>query len=320
MSEKTLNRIRIPAILVLGVLGLLWGAAFPAIEVIVDRFPPLTGAGIRYGVAGTIVLGYATWAHERVFPKTASTALGVLVVGVCMFGVYQGALFVGTQHVSGAVAAVVVSLSPVIAALLAVPLLGESRGLIDLLGFVLGIAGVTIVAGPGSDGSTAALGIGLILAGTALFAAGSVTVQIVEGRLALEALLGWGMLIGASLLFMTALVSGESLPAASTISPTVIASLVYVTLIAGALGYLLYFRLVRAVGATETTLVAYLEPVFATLVSIALLDGAIAAETVVGFLAVATGFALVSRAAVASAVGHRYDRLRRRVRHQLQRF
>lgn len=315
MSAKALKQVQIPAILVLGVLGLLWGSAFPAIEVIVDRFPPLTGAGIRYSIAGGIVLGYAMWVHEQVLPRTTSTALGVLVVGVCMFGVYQGALFVGTQHVPGAVAAVVVSLSPVIAAMLAVPLLGESRGLIDLVGFVLGIAGVTIVAGPGSDGSTAALGIGLIVAGTVLFAVGSVTIQIVAGRLPLEALLGWGMLIGATLLFVTALISGESAPAASTISPTVVASLVYVTFVAGALGYLLYFRLVRAVGATETTLVAYLEPVFATLVSIALLDGGVGAGTVVGFLTVATGFALVSRATISNAVDGRLDRVREIVGH-----
>lgn len=319
MNRNLLNQIRIPSVLLIAGLGLLWGAAFPAIEVIVRELPPLTSAGIRYGVAGMIVLAYAAATTDQFVPRRRSTLLGVLVVGAFMFGGYQGALFIGTQYVSGAVAAVVVSLSPVIAALFAVPLLGETRGIADLCGFLLGIAGVAVVAQPGGgSGSGVVIGVLLILLGTALFAAGSVTVQLVEGRLPLEALLGWGMLIGAVSLFATALLRGESLPTMATASPTALAALAYVTVVAGALGYLLYFRLVRAVGATETTLVAYFEPVFATVVSVALFGHLVDVTTMLGFLAVVTGFVLVSRATIAQAVGPRYDQAVQQIRMTLR--
>lgn len=301
----TKNSFQLPAALVLVGVGLLWGAAFPAIDVVVDEIPPLGAAGIRYAVAGGIVLAYAAAVTDQLLPRDRRELLGVAVVGAFMFGGYQGALFVGTQYVSGAVAAVVVSMSPVVAAIVAVPLLGESRGLLDACGFLLGLAGVAVIAQPSAGSgvlSTTVVGVGLVFGGTALFAVGSVAIQLVEGGLPLEALQGWAMVVGAALLFGGSALSGESMPAPTALSPAAVGSLLYITLGAGAAGYLLYFGLVRRVGATETTLVAYLEPVFATLVSILFLGHGLAAGTVVGFLAVATGFALVSREMVGRAL------------------
>lgn len=302
----TENRFQLPAALVLVGVGLLWGAAFPAIDVVVDEVPPLGAAGIRYAVAGGIVLAYAAVVTDQLLPRGRDELLGVAVVGAFMFGGYQGALFMGTQYVSGAVAAVVVTMSPIVAAVIAVPLLGESRGLLDACGFVLGLAGVAVIAQPSPGSgvlSTTVVGVGLVFGGTALFAVGSVTIQLVEGGLPLEALQGWAMVVGAALLFCGSVLSGESMPAPTALSPAAVGSLLYITLAAGAAGYLLYFGLVRRVGATETTLVAYLEPVFATLVSILFLGHGLAVSTVLGFLAVAAGFALVSREMVANALG-----------------
>ncbi|KPN28949.1 hypothetical protein SY89_03183 [Halolamina pelagica] len=51
--------------------------------------------------------------------------MGILIVGGFMFGGYQAGLYMGTQHITGAVASVVTTMSPVIAALVAVPILGN---------------------------------------------------------------------------------------------------------------------------------------------------------------------------------------------------
>ncbi|WP_306061407.1 hypothetical protein [Natronococcus wangiae] len=60
----------------------------------------------------------------------------------------------------------------------------------------------------------------------------------------------------------------------------------------------------RYIGATETTLVAYLEPIAATTVSVLLLGQTIGATTSIEFLAVATGFTLVSRETMQRAVAN----------------
>lgn len=292
---------RVPAGLVIVGLGLLWGAGFPAIEIVVDELPPLAAAGIRYGVSGCLVLLYAHLSGMQLLPRTRADLVAIAVVGGFMFGGYQAGLYLGTQYVSGAVASVVTTMSPVVAALVAVPFLGESRGVVDGVGFCLGVAGVVVLSRPSlgtTTVSTTTVGVGLVFVGTVLFAIGSVVVQRFDGDLPLEALQGWAMLVGASFLFVGSVARGETVPPLRTVSPLALASLLYITVIAGAGGYLLYFRSIRRVGATETTLVAYLEPVAATAVSTAFFSQTVGTTTVVGFLAVAAGFTLVSRETV----------------------
>ncbi|WP_227377178.1 DMT family transporter [Haladaptatus halobius] len=307
MKATSKQRFHIPASLAIIGLSFLWGAGFPAIDIVVTQLPPLGAAGIRYAVSGCIVLGYAQMVTDRLLPKTIRELRSIGIVGGFMFGSYQAGLYLGTLYISGAIASVVTTMSPVVAALVAVPILGESRGLLDGIGFCLGLSGVLILSQPSvstASLSSTALGVGLVFLGTILFAVGSVIFQLFDEdeELTAEVLQGWAMLVGAALLFCGGILRGESIPNVQSLSPIALASLLYITLIAGAGGYLLYFRLVRQVGATETTLVAYLEPVAATLVSVLLLNQTIDTTTIIGFLAVATGFTLVSRDTMRRAI------------------
>lgn len=294
-----------PAGVAVVALGVLWGAGFPAIDAVVAELPPLGAAGLRYAVSGCIVLGYAAASVERLVPTSGRELLGIVVVGTFVFCGYQAGLYLGTEYVSGATAAVVTTTSPIVAALVAVPVLGESRGRVDAVGFCFGVLGVVVLAGPslGGDGlSATALGVSLVFVGTVLFAVGAVTVQVLDGGLPTVALQGWAMVLGAALLFVGAAARGEPVPDVTAMSTVGLASLAYVTFVAGAGGYLVYFRLVSRIGATETTLVAYLEPLSATLVSVALFGTSLDLRTVVGFLAVVVGFTLVSRETVRRTV------------------
>lgn len=305
MSTRLRTQFHIPAGLSIVGLGVLWGAGFPAIDIVVEQLPPLLAAGIRYAVSGCIILTYAAMVTDRLRPQTPREFLAIGIVGGFMFGGYQAGLYLGTQFVSGAVASVVTTTSPIVAALVAVPILGESRGLVDVCGFVLGVTGVVVIAQPSAGAGTLSatgIGVGLVFLGTALFAIGSVAIQLFDEGLPTEALQGWAMLVGAGLLFSGAIARGEAVPAVGSLSPTSLGALVYITLVAGAGGYLLYFRLIRRVGATETTLVAYLEPIAATLTSLLLFGRTIEIATILGFVAVAGGFTLVSRATMRRAV------------------
>lgn len=299
------RRPHVPAGLAIIGLGFLWGAGFPAIDIVVAQLPPLGAAGIRYAISGCIVLAYAGITTPRLCPNTKREFLGITIVGGFMFGGYQGGLYLGTQYISGAVASVVTTMSPVMAALVAVPVLGESRDLLDVSGFCLGLIGVLILSQPSTSTtslSSTAIGVGLVFLGTTLFAVGSVTVQLFDEDLPAEALQGWAMLVGAALLFCGTILRGESFPPVHSVSLATLGALLYITLIAGVGGYLLYFRLVRHIGATETTLVAYLEPVAATLVSVLFLARSIETTAFVGFLVVAAGFTLVSRETMRRAI------------------
>jgi drug/metabolite transporter (DMT)-like permease len=303
--RKRINRPDVPAGIAIVGLGLLWGVGFPAIDVVVAQLPPLSAAGIRYSASGGIVLLYAGMTTERWFPATMREVLGIVTVGGLMFGGYQAGLYIGTQYISAAIASVITTMSPVIAAIVAVPVLGESRGFLDIVGFCLGVAGVLALSQPSIKVTTLSLtafGVWLVFLGTVLFAVGSIALQVFDENLPMESLQAWAMLVGAGLLFCGAIYRGESVPPLDTIPPAALGSLLYITIVSGVGGYLLYFRLVRNVGATETTLVAYLEPVAATAVAVLIFQESFNIMTIAGFVAIVAGFTLVSRDTIRETV------------------
>lgn len=296
MFGQSLSRSRESVLLPFAVLALAWGGSFVGIEVAVAHAPPLLLAGLRYVVAAAVVVPYAAATGSRLLPRTREDLGAVAAAAVFTVAGYQAFLFVGSQYVSGSVAAVVVSLSPVVTAVLAGALLEESTDAADAVGFLLGLVGVVLVARPDPaavDGTT--LGVGLVLLGAVSFSLGAVGTRSFDPTLGTTAVQAWAMIGGAAVLLVGSVVRGEPVPAPSALPTAALVAFGYVALVSGALGYLLYFRLLETAGATETTLVSYFEPAVAAVVAAAVLGEQVAPPTVVGFLAVLAGFAVVQR-------------------------
>lgn len=298
ISDNIQNKISLPALLFV-ILATFWGGSFVAIEIGLHYFPPLVFAGGRYAVAGVVILGYAVVTADRWRPRAPEEYLSVAVVGAFIIAGYHGLLYLGEQHVSGAIAAVVVSLSPVLTAGFAAVILDERLTASKGLGFALGIAGVAVVAGlnPTSALSASVLGIGLVLLGGACFALGAVLTRPLRTDLPVAALEGWAMVGGSALLFAGGAIRGESI-AAIRLTPTALASFAYLTLVSGVVAFLLYFYLLDEIGPTRLNLVGYLEPVVATLVSWAVLGELVSSSTLVGFAAIFAGFVVLNWHAV----------------------
>jgi drug/metabolite transporter (DMT)-like permease len=286
-------------------LATLWGTSFVAIEAGLHYFPPLLFAGVRYAVAGAIVLGVAAVMSGRTVPRGRDEWLGVAVAGAFVIAAYHGLLYVAELHITGAVAAVIVSLSPVLTATFAALLLPNERlGPLEIGGFALGVLGVVVIADPMEVGlgSAALLGVALAFAGAVAFSLGAVLLRPLRTDLPVAALQGWAMLSGAGALFVGAALLGES-PAAIVWNATAIASLSYLTLLSGVVAFLIYFALLDEVGPAQLHLVGYAEPVVAAVGSWALLGSLVEAEAVVGFVAILAGFAVLERHEIAAYVG-----------------
>jgi len=286
-------------------LATLWGTSFVAIEAGLHHFPPLLFAGVRYAVAGAIVLGVAAVMSGRTIPSGRDEWLGVAVAATFVIAAYHGLLYVGELHISGAVAAVVVSLVPVLTAVFAALLLPNERlGPVEIGGFALGILGVVVIADPtgAGVGDSALLGVGLAFAGAVAFSLGAVLLRPLRTDLPIAALQGWAMVLGAGLLFVAAAALGES-PAAIEWNRTAIGSLAYLTLLSGVLAFLIYFALLDEVGPAQLHLVGYAEPVVAAAGSWILFGSLIEAEAIVGFVAILAGFLALERREIAAYVG-----------------
>ncbi|WP_323674893.1 DMT family transporter [Halorubellus sp. PRR65] len=280
-------------------LAILWGTSFVAIEVGLHHVPALAFAALRYDLAGLVVLAYAVAATDRWRPRTRTELVSVLVPAVFVFGAYPALLYVGETYVSGAVAAVVVSLSPVLTAGVGSALdLEEPLTTTGLVGVALGILGVGVVVDPGPgalDGSI--VGVALVLAGTACFALGSVLARPFDAGLPKPTTQAWGMVGGAVGLHVASLARGESLAAATWTTEAVVA-LGFLALASGAVAFLVYFELLERIGATELTLVSYLEPVVAALVGWAVFGNVVDTTTALGFVVIFVGFAVLKRHAL----------------------
>lgn len=286
-------------------LAAMWGTSFVAIEVGLEFFPTLTYAALRYELAGIVMLGYALVSTDRWYPKTRDELLATALSAVFIIAAYHGLLYYGQRFVPGAIASIIISLSPILTAAFAGSLLStRSLGKTGVAGLVAGFAGVVIVANPDSGilGSSQAMGIALIFLGAVSFALGSVLTRPLRTDLPVQSMQAWTMFGGGVVLHLAGLARGESM-AAIHWTPEAIAAFVYLTLISGAVAFLLYFELLDRLGPTELNLIGYLEPVVAAVMSWALLGQVVSQSTLVGFVAIFAGFALIKKDALLGFVG-----------------
>lgn len=104
------------------------------------------------------------------------------------------------------------------------------------------------------------------------------------------------MLAGAVLMHGLSLGLGEPVSGVPPLRET--AALLYLAVVASALGFLIYFDLLERLGAIEINLVSYVAPVFAALAGFLFLNEVIDLPTVVGFVVILVGFGLVKRRSI----------------------
>ncbi|MFT4890501.1 MAG: putative blue pigment (indigoidine) exporter [Halobacteriales archaeon] len=97
-------------------LAALWWFSFVATRATVQHVPPVLLAALRFDVAGLVVLAFAAVTADRWRPRTRADWIVVGLGGAFFVAAPHALLFAGQQYVSSAVAGVVISLDPVLAA------------------------------------------------------------------------------------------------------------------------------------------------------------------------------------------------------------
>ncbi|MEZ3163189.1 EamA family transporter [Halorubrum sp. RMP-47] len=284
------------------VLAAVWGSAFVAIKAGLAYFPPVLFAAFRYDVAGLVMLAYAAYAVDEPLPHGRDQWLEVVSGAVFIIAAYHAFLFVGETDpaVTSGVAAVIVSLSPLLTTVFARAFLPAERlTAVGALGLGIGLVGAVVLANPDpanltGGGTVAKL---LVLLAAASFALGSVLSRASEADISIETMEAWSMLLGAGIMHVVALALGESVADAVWTTESLLA-LGYLSVVASGIGFLVYFDLLDRLGPIEINLVSYVAPVFAALVGWLVLDEGITVTTVAGFLIICVGFTLVKRDAI----------------------
>ena len=285
-------------------LATMWGLSFPAISVGLEHLPPLLFAAFRYDTAAILLLGYAVATTDSWRPVGRNNLEAVLWGGLFLVA-GNGLLFIGQQTVPSGVAAILQALVPILTALWALVLLGERLSLIGSVGVGLGFLGVGLIVQPDPNNLLAGDTVSrLIIVGQVISVSlGGVLIDRAAPSMERVAMTGWAMLLGGVVLHALSLGAGEALPG-SVPAPVALGAILYLGVFSTALAFVIYFTIPEERGAFETSLVAYLVPVIATVAGIALLGESVGVLSVAGFVVVFAGFALLKRRALRELVAN----------------
>jgi probable blue pigment (indigoidine) exporter len=279
----------------------LFGTSFPAVEVGLQYLPPLLLGAARYYLSGLLLVGYAV-ATGRWRPRSRGDWIAVVAGGTLFIG-GTGFTFLGQQTVTSGVAAIIVSLTPVLTVLFGWVLLpGERLSRRGTLGVAVGFVGVALVLCPDPANIFDAVlgGKGLVLLATVSVTLGTVLVRRARSGLPVPALTGWAMLLGATLQLLAGLARGETVAPDTLVMPGAFATVAYLGVAAGAVAFGLYFWLLDRVGPLEANLVTYLTPPVTLVVGWFALSEPVDALSVAGFAVIAVGFALLKERELAA--------------------
>jgi drug/metabolite transporter (DMT)-like permease len=274
--------------LFLGV-ALIWGSSFLLIAIGLDAFHPGLVTWLRVGFGAVTIALFPQARRTRVDRDdlTRLRLLGLIWVAIpfTLFPIAQ-------QWIDSAVAGMLNGATPVFTALLATILLRALPSRLQIVGLIVGFAGIVAIALPSAGtGATATLGVALILVATVCYA--------IALNMVTPAAQKYGSLpvmahvLGSATLLVTPF-GIYGLTQSSFTWPAFMA-----TLALGALGTGIAFymmgALVGSVGATRSAFLTYVIPVVALTLGVVFRDEVVAPLAIAGVGLVIVGAFLASR-------------------------
>ncbi len=254
------------------------------------------GPGYLLGVLGRMALGTVLCLALVAILRTAfpwHTAArrayysGALGVYAAMLLVYWAAQFIPSGLIS-----VLFGLSPILTALIAIPLLRE-RGptTAHWLGMIVALAGLAVIFAESLDiDPHMAAGLAAIL-GSVLFQSLSIVLlKRHSGDVPSLSITTGALVIATPLIFLTWLVLDHQGPAA--LPARAVASIVYLAIMGSVIGFTLFFYVLKHVSAHGSALITIITPVLALLVGAAVNDEHVGLRIWAGTALVLSGLAL----------------------------
>lgn len=252
-------------------------------------------AGPLFGVTSRMLIGLMTLALIFVLTKQRLTQskdalIAYLAAGLgiylSMSLVYWSAQFIPSGWIS-----VIFGLSPIMTGVLSIYFLNENHfSLLKMLGMLLGVIGLLVIfSASESFGLNAVWGVCGIVAGTFTHALSAIFVKRINAPISgLEATFG-GLLVAVPLFAVTYLSSGEKL---SDLSAVTIYSILYLGMIATAIGFSMYYFILQKMDAVRVSLITLVTPICALYLGAAFNDELVTLSVVIGTVLVLLGLAL----------------------------
>jgi drug/metabolite transporter (DMT)-like permease len=276
-------------------LGFMWGSSYLFIKIGVDQgLPPFTLITLRLAIGFALLASVVAYAREPL-PREPRTYGHLLVMGAVNIAVPFALITFAEQAVDSSLASVINSAVPLfVIVVAAIFLKGETITVNRVAGLAIGFVGVAILVGFDIQdlGSANTLGELALVGSTISYAFGAVYAKAhIHG---LRPMIPAVFQVGFALVIVTVLAFVFERPLSVSFTPESIVAVVWLGLLGSGVAYLVFFRILGRWGATRTSLVAYLLPIYGIALGALVLREPIAASTLVGAGLVIGGIAVVN--------------------------
>jgi drug/metabolite transporter (DMT)-like permease len=263
--HSTQRPSRWTVILAFGLVYLLWGSTYLGIDIAVQNIPPALMCGLRFSIAGTVMLAACAATGRRIFYSPRQLALAA-VVGLLLLMGGNLTLSYAELAVSSGLAALIVAITPLWFLVLDSVLLGDhhisARG---KAGLFLGIVGLFVLVWPqlqaGSLGRRELWASLSLIGGSFSWALGSVLSKRWQSGMDVFSSTGWQVTAAGAGNFVVALIAGDLKRvhwAASSLG-----AVAYLVVCGSWIGYTAYIWLLKHVPTSKVSTYAYVNPVVA---------------------------------------------------------
>ncbi len=276
-------------------LGFLWGSSYLWIKIGLESLPPMTLIAARL-VIGGLFLAAVVAATRQSLPRQPRVYGHLLVMAIVNIVVPFTLIAIGEQSIDSALASILNATVPLAVIVIAPMFLPDERiTLARIAGLAVGFAGVILLVAPDlvNLGDADPTGELLMIGSSLSYAVGNVYARRnVHGLPPVIPAL-FQVAFAAAIVIPIALVVDRPF-ATVTLEPNAIAAVLWLGLLGSGLAYICYFTILRAWGATRTSMVAYLLPVVGILLGSLVLGDPITANRIGGTALIIAGIALVN--------------------------
>ncbi len=288
--------------LLLALVG-LWGTSFLIIAISVETIDPLSIVFYRL-VLGALVLALVVFARGQSFPRDARVWGGFLLMAVAGNALPFFLISWGQQTVNSGVAGMIMAIMPLMTMVFAHYFVeGETLNRYKIIGFTLGITGVTLLLGPVFEGGGRELWSGL-----AIFTAATcyaVNAILIKRLPRFSPMVGaCGVLLAASILILPFWLALA--PENNRISDDSMLAVIWLGIGPTGIATIILFAIIDRAGPTFLSTINYLIPVVAFFCGAWLLSEPVSWHHFVALATILCGIAITRiRVSAAAAPGAR---------------
>lgn len=291
MSTKSLSHILV--VLQALLVTFLWSTSFILIKLGLAELPPITFAGLRYMLAFLCFIPVLIKERYREELKSLTRRQwrGLVILGIVFYTFTQGAQFLGLSMLPAVSVSLMLNFTPLVVAVLGIPMLGEKPSTLQWVGSILFILGVIFYFFPISIAGNEGMGLIVMTVGVLANALASILGRKVNRNKDISPVVVTSISMGVgALLLLTFGLLTSGIP---SISPRNWLFLLILAVVNTAFAFTLWNHTMRSLKAMESSIINSTMLIQIAILAWIFIDERITMQEGIGMIIAAIGVVLV---------------------------